>query len=124
MNTKMTLIIIATAFALFGLFLFGMTGLRVILLSGIVFVLPAYLILDSFELSLTEKIFFSLFLGLVLVPVPVYWLGTFLSFRLSIALSFFLLLGLGLLLRKIKANKHHQQGNQPDMPFHVEAKEP
>ena len=121
---RKTLLIIAAAFALFALFLFGMSGLGVILLSGIVFILPVYLILDNFELSLTEKVFFSLFLGLVLVPVPVYWLGTFLSFRLSIALSLLLLLGLGLLLRKVKSGKHHEQGNEPDVPSDVEAKQP
>lgn len=122
LSTKLTAGIITTAFALFGLWLFGFTGLKLVLLSSIVFVLPVYLILARFELSTSEKVFFSLFLGLVLVPVPVYWLGTLISFRLSIAILALLLLTLGFFMRK-KGNQHHDQGNEPDVPSDVEAKQ-
>ena len=123
LTAKTTLGIIAAAFALFGLLLFGFSGLRLLVLSGIVFVLPVYLILGNFGLESTERVFFSIFLGLVLVPVPVYWLGTLISFRLAIGIVALALLGLGFFMNKNRS-KHHERGDEPDMPLDVESQQP
>ena len=123
LTAKTTLGIIVAAFALFGLLLFGFSGLRLLVLSAIVFVLPVYLILGNFGLESIERVFFSIFLGLVLVPVPVYWLGTLISFRLSIAIVALALLGLGFFMNKHRS-KHHERRDEPDMPLDVESQQP
>ena len=73
-----------------------MSALGVILL----FILPMYAIFDNFDLQQDEKIVFSFFAGVGVFPSMVYWLGTVISFRLAILVTFVLLVVLGAVLRK------------------------
>jgi len=66
----------------------------------LLFVVPLYLILDNFDLGQDEKIVFSFFLGVGIFPSLVYWLGLFISFRLSIFITFVLLIVVGFVVRK------------------------
>jgi len=78
-----------------------MSVLGIILL----FIVPIYFILDNFDLGQDEKIVFSFFLGVGIFPSLVYWLGLFISFRLSIFIAFVVLIVVGLLVRKFYKKK-------------------
>ena len=95
--------------SVFAFVLFGMTGVRVAL--GVFFVsLPFYLILYRFALSDGEKTVFSLLMGLTIFPSLVYIMGIVLSFRLSIFLTFVLLLSIGFFMIKYAPkHKEHSQ---------------
>lgn len=87
--------------SLFSYFLFGITGIRVIL--GIVFVsLPFYFILNNFNLEEGEKFVFSLLFGITIFPSLVYALGFLISFKISIAIVFVFLLIVAFLVSKFK----------------------
>ena len=75
-----------------------MAGLGIILL----FMVPTYLILDNFNLGQDEKIVFSFFLGIGLFPSLVYWLSLFISLRVSILITFIILIVAGYLVRKFR----------------------
>jgi len=88
---------------IFFFILFGLTGLKLIIGIGLLYILPFYLILDKFNLEKTEKLIFSFFIGIGIFPSIVYYLGMFFnSLRIAIVVTFVLLLALGLILRKIK----------------------
>jgi hypothetical protein len=77
----------------------GFTAVRVILGIGIVLVLPFYLILRNFSIDKDECFVFSVFLGLGFFPILAYFVGrVFGSVRLSIGLTFFLLLAIAAFL--------------------------
>ncbi len=100
-------IAIGIIIALFFFFLFGFTGLRMAIGFLSIYILAFFLILDKFELDFSEKIIFSLFIGLGIFPSIVYLLGLIISFKVAIAISFFIIIGVSLLLRKfIKPKKH------------------
>lgn len=85
----------------FSFFFFGITGLRVVL--GIALVsIPFYLINDCFQLSYGEKFVFSIIMGTTIFPSIVYILGLFISFRISILVTFLALLLMAMVLRKFK----------------------
>ncbi len=102
LDDKTTTIIILILIALFSLIFLGFTGFRTIFGMLLVFFLPFYLILDNFELQKSEKVIFSFFIGVGIFPAIVYWLGVLISFRLAIAITFVLLIVVGVLLRKFK----------------------
>lgn len=86
---------------IFSFALFGFTGVRVVL--GIIFVsLPFYFILNNFELEEGEKFIFSVLFGLTLFSSSAYLLGLLMSFRISIIITFILLLVIALAIRKYK----------------------
>jgi len=78
----------------------GFSGMMAALGIILLFIVPFYLILDNFNLGQDEKIVFSFFLGVGIFPSVVYWLGLFISFRLSIFITFIVLVVVGLLVRK------------------------
>ena len=83
--------------------LFGVTGLRTIIGTILLFFVPFFLILNNFDLELDEKIIFSFFIGLGLFSTLTYWLGFLTgSLRISMVIVFFILSGVGLLIRKFK----------------------
>ena len=83
----------------FAYYLFGITGIRVVL--GIIFVsLPFYFIIDNFNLPEGEKFVFSLLPGLTLFSSFVYLLGLVISFRISIIIVFIVLIAAGFVLKK------------------------
>jgi len=66
----------------------------------LLFIVPVYLILNNFDLGQDEKIVFSFFLGVGIFPSLAYWLGMFISFRLSILITFSVLLIVAYLTKK------------------------
>ena len=78
----------------------GFSGMMTVLGIMLFFILPMYLILDNFNLQQDEKIIFSFFLGVGIFPSMVYWLGTVISLRLAMSITFILLIILGFVLRK------------------------
>ena len=93
--------IVVSIILIFSFVLFGITGIRIVF--GIIIMwLPFYLILSNFELTMDEKFVFSFILGLTLFPSIVYLLGLLVSFRISIAVTFVLLMGIFFLIRKLK----------------------
>ena len=74
------------AVAIVAFALFGMAGFRTILAIAVLFIIPSLLILKNTSLDIEEKIFFSLFVGIGLFPLLVWYINQALpSFRISIA---------------------------------------
>ena len=105
LDDRTTLGIIIVLIALFSFIFLGFTGFKVIFGMLLVFFLPFYLILDNFNLSRSEKVIFSFFIGIGIFPAIVYWLGVLISFRLAIVVTFVLLILVGFILRKVKKTK-------------------
>jgi apolipoprotein N-acyltransferase len=105
LDDKTTVGIILVLIALFSFIYLGFTGFKVIFGMLFVFFLPFYLILDNFNISRSEKVIFSFFIGIGIFPALVYWLGVIISFKLAIAISFILFVSLGLILKKFKKQK-------------------
>lgn len=104
MKIKNNLIIgIIIVILLFFFILFSLTGLKLIIGIGLLYILPFYLILDKFDLDKTEKLVFAFFIGIGIFPAIVYYLGLlFNSIRVAIAVTFVLLIVIGLILKKLK----------------------
>ena len=91
-------IIIASAF----FFILGITGLLVALGLMVGYIFVFYLILNNFELDMSEKIVFSFFISIGIFPSIVYLLGLVMSFRIAIAVTFILLIFTAYLIKKLK----------------------
>jgi len=91
-------IIIALAF----FFILGITGLMVALGFMIGYIFVFYLLLNNFELDMSEKIVFSFFISIGIFPSIVYLLGLMMSFRIAIAVTFILLIFIAYLIKKLK----------------------
>jgi hypothetical protein len=87
---------------LFLYFILGLSGALSALGIILLFIVPIYFILDNFELGQDEKIVFSFFIGVGVLPAFTYWIGLFISFRLAILISFVVLIAVGILIRKGK----------------------
>ena len=86
-------------------FILGFSGMMSVLGIILLFIVPIYFILDNFDLGQDEKLVFSFFLGVGIFPSLVYWLGLFISFRLSIFIAFVVLIVVGVLVRKYTPSK-------------------
>ena len=82
--------------------LLGFTGLRTVVGFALLMIAPFYFLFSSFQCSETEKIAFSFFTGITIVPSLVYWLGFLIPFRLAIFAVFFLILAIAFLIWKKK----------------------
>lgn len=78
---KIAVLAIAAAMAYFFL---GAPAARAIIGISVFWVLPAYILISRLNLSREEKLFFSCFSGIIIVPSLVYWLAFALPFRVSI----------------------------------------
>tara|TARA_B100000315_G_C14488089_1_gene546191 strand:+ start:838 stop:1173 length:336 start_codon:yes stop_codon:yes gene_type:complete len=87
-------------------FILGFSGMMAILGIMLLFIVPIYLILDNFDLGQDEKIVFSFFIGVGIFPSLVYWPATIISFRLSILITFIVLIVVGILVRKFRKKKN------------------
>ena len=68
---------------------------------GIIFVsLPFYFILSNFDLNEPEKFVFSMLLGFALFSALAYWLGFLIPFKLSIIAVFVILMTISFILKK------------------------
>ena len=84
--------IILLVISLFSFLILGFTGLRTILAVIIAMFLPFYLILNNFDLTQSEKFAFSFFIGIMLLPSLVYWLGFIVPFRISVFVTLVILI--------------------------------
>ncbi|MBI2559293.1 hypothetical protein HYW20_08280 [Candidatus Woesearchaeota archaeon] len=97
-----TVVIILAFFYL----ILGFPGMMSALGIILIFMLPAYLILNNFDLEQDEKIIFSFFIGVGIFPSISYWLGMVISFRLAILITFILLVAIAVVLpSRNKASK-------------------
>ena len=87
--------ILAAITLIFFYAILGFSGMMSIIGIALIFIAPTYLILNNFELDTDEKIIFSFFIGAGIFPSITYWLGTFMSFRLSILAAFIILIIIG-----------------------------
>jgi|SRR3989338_83984 len=85
---------------LFFYLILGFSAMMAVLGIIILFIAPIYLVLDSFGLGQDEKLVFSFFLGAGIFPSIVYWMALFISFRMSILLTFVVLAVAGYLISK------------------------
>ena len=92
--------IIIAAILLFFYFILGFSGMLAALGHILLFIVPIYFILNNFDLAQDEKIVFSFFLGVGIFPSLVYWPANFISFRISIFISFVILIVVAYLVRK------------------------
>ena len=94
--------IIVALIAIFLFALFRVMGLR-ILFAFLTLTFPLYLIINNFEFDLSEKIIFSVYSSIGIFPTITYFLGLAVgNLALAIAITFLLLLGIGLAINKLK----------------------
>jgi len=91
---------------IFFYFILGLGGMMAVLGIFLLFIVPMYLILDKFDLGQDEKLLFSFFIGIGILPSLVYWIGLFISFKIAILVSFIVLIIIGFLIRNYKGKKH------------------
>mgnify|MGYP001602835516 CR=1 FL=1 len=99
--------ILAAIILTFFFYILGASGLMSALGIILIFILPTYFILNNFKIDDDEKIVFSFFIGVGIFPSIAYWLGTLISFKISILMTFILLLILGFLIKK-----HYKKAHQ------------
>ena len=104
LGNKEVLIGIGIIFTLFFLIFFEFTGLRFILSFIIFFILPTYLLLSLFNFNSLEKLVYSFFIGMGIIPTLVYYPGLFISFRASMAIVFVAMLLIWFLVKKRQPN--------------------
>ncbi len=91
------------AVLLFSGVLFGITGLKALAAFFALFIAPAYVILKNSSLDAEEKIYFSLFISLGLLPISIWAANKVIpSFRLAAIAVLALAVAIGLALRFIK----------------------
>ena len=98
-------------FLIFFTIKFGMTGLRTAGSIVLLFMVPFYLILNIFELSIGEKAIFSFFIGLGIFPTITYGFGFLVGIRNAIIITFVLLVIIGIVLNYMK-KKHKTKQKQ------------
>ncbi|MDP7115501.1 MAG: hypothetical protein QF632_04735 [Candidatus Woesearchaeota archaeon] len=90
--------------------LFQFTGVRTIIGMLLLFVVPAYMILDNFDLEQDEKLFFAFFISISLFTLFTWYVDRILpSLRLSLAVSFILLVCGGYALKRYRKGRSHKQ---------------
>jgi|TARA_B100001971_G_C18236816_1_gene567857 hypothetical protein len=86
--------------ALVSLLTLGVVGLRTVVGMLLVMVVPVYFILSSFVSDDLERIVFSLFLGVGLVPALIYWPATVVSLKLTVVVVALVLVAVGFWLKR------------------------
>ena len=99
-------IIVLVAVSVFSYFILGVSGMLSSIGIILLFIFPVYFILNNFNLKQDEKIVLSFFIGVGILPAFAYWIGLFISFRLSILLSFIILIIAGIVIKYIAKKKH------------------
>ena len=86
---------------IFAGYLFGLSGLKLFLGYFFALFLPVYIILKTIDIGEIERIFFSFFIGLIYFPLLVWYINRIVpSLRVTILVTFILLILIGLFLRK------------------------
>ena len=102
---KNSIIFVTLIFALmcaFFYFILGRSGALSFFGIVLMFVFPTYIIINNFEMDPEEKIMFSFFIGIGIFTPVAYWIGMFISFRISLFVSMAILIGLGIFLKKFR----------------------
>ena len=84
--------VIIVLMLIFFYFILGFSGMMTVFGIILLFILPIYLILSSFEFEQDEKIIFSFFIGVGIFPSITYWLGMLMPFKIAIFVTFIILL--------------------------------
>ncbi len=114
LNNKKLLMGTIAVISLFFLIFFKFTGLRLLLGIIFIFILPVYLILDYLKFSSLERIIYSFFLGMGIIPTLVYYMGLVISFRLSIIIALIILFGTWFFIkRRSKVRVSDEQNKWP-----------
>ena len=101
------ILIISLAFFYFN---YSWTGVRLIIGSLLLFFIPFYIFLDSFDLTIGEKLIFSFFIGIGIFPLITYYLTRVLvSLRVSIFICFIILMLSSFLFRKFYKGKKKKE---------------
>ena len=104
-NFQLIIISIIIVLAFF-YFILGFSGMMAVFGIILLFIFPSYMILDNFDLDQDEKLIFAFFIVIGVFPAITYWLGLFISFRVSIFITFIVLLAVVYLIRKFYKKKH------------------
>jgi len=82
--------------AIFVTSLFGFSGLKLFLGYFFAIFLPTYILLRNIHIEEIERIFFSFFMGLILVPLVIWYINRIIpSLRISIWVTSILLIVIG-----------------------------
>lgn len=98
--------IILVVVLVFFYLILGSGGMMSVLGIFLLFIVPMYIILGNFGLEEDEKLVFSFFIGIGILPSLAYWTGLFISFKIAILVSFIALIITGFLIRNYKGKKH------------------
>ncbi|GEM_PF-4183954 len=99
-------IIAVIVILLFGALIFGVAGFKALAVFMLVFLVPAYAIINNLDLAGDEKLFFSMFISLGVFPIFVWFLNKFLSsFRLSTVMVFAVAVAFGFGLWLVRREK-------------------
>jgi len=98
---------IIAALLLFFTTILGFTGTRTLFFFALLYFIPSYIILNWFDIGASEKVIFSIFLGIGIFPSIAYGIGFLTgSLKAALWLTLVLMLGLGILLNLVfKPNK-------------------
>ena len=94
--------IIALLMLAFSYFILGFLGMATVFGVILLVIIPIYPILSKTQLEQDEKIIFSFFIGIGIFSSIAYWLGRFISFRISILITFIILTIAGFLINLLK----------------------
>jgi len=100
-GNKTILLFVGIVYLIFFSLFFSLTGLRFILGFLAIFILPIYLLLGLFNFEQFERLTYSFFLSIGIVPTLIYYLGIMISFRIAIVVVFATLVTAWVFLRKI-----------------------
>jgi len=84
--------------------LLGITGLRTVLALILMF-FPVYAIFNNFDLEKGEKIIFSFFVSITIFPSLTYWLGFVVPFKISIWITFVILLAAAFAVKRFSKQR-------------------
>ncbi|MFH1590437.1 MAG: hypothetical protein ABIC95_00775 [archaeon] len=100
---------------IFGGFLFGMVGVKVVLAVILLFFLPFWLLFRHLPIDKDEAAVFALFIGLGCFSLLTYYLNMIIpSFRVSIGVVFVVLIGAGIVLAVLKSKKTSGKSGKKD----------
>jgi len=103
---KELIILILIASLVFFFLNYSWIGVRLCIGILLLYFIPFYIFLDSFNLAIEEKLIFSFFISIGLIPLIVYYISRLLvSVRLSILVSFLILIVGSFIFRKFYKGK-------------------
>ncbi len=106
MDRKYYLFGMPAASLLLGLLLFGFVGFTTVAVFWLLFIVPAFLIINNLELDDEEKVYFSLFISLGVFPIAVYYFNRIIpSFRISTVAVFLVAVAFGIFFYFLRSRK-------------------